>query len=210
MVLAERGVNGRKAVEVPSSMAKWTKLHLRMRGISGLLMHNPHRMGAAPAGSRGKVIPTPSEEAEESLYALPESHHLYVKADHVREMLAVGSTGYRWNRRAARPMIVGAVLESPDHPFFVLTRDGEPLTTYDRIDTRRAVVQRQGIMRSRGLILPPYEFEAIFDFDAGTITAEFVMTIMQDAGKRAGILDYRPQKGGPFGRVEVFDAWEED
>ena len=43
----------------------------------------------------------------------------------------------------------------------------------------------------------------------GTSTLELLTRVLSDAGKKQGIGDYRPQKGGSFGRFEVTNAKED-
>ena len=81
--------------------------------------------------------------------------------------------------------------------------DGEPLREYE-IDSRRAVVQGQGIIRSR----PRFEqwaceFEIIYD-TALVTNAQALLPIVADAGARIGVGDFRPEKNGWFGRFALW------
>jgi hypothetical protein len=44
--------------------------------------------------------------------------------------------------------------------------------------------------------------------DDEILPSDHVHAILSDAGRRAGLGDYRPQRGGPFGRFSIV-SWEE-
>ena len=176
-------------------------------GKTPMLMHNPAgSMFVASASVGRKRIPTPEEEAEASTYRLP-NKDLCVPAVAVRNSILAGCTGLRLNRRAATNIIAGALLPS-DLMFPLLNLDGEPIRSYV-IDTQRAVVQRQGIMRSRARIDPPWVVAFTFNLNTSLATAEAIVSIVGDAlgvaGQSIGLLDYRPQKKGWYG---TFDPGE--
>ena len=88
-----------------------------------------------------------------------------------------------------------------------------PIKTYDT-DERRVVVSRAGIIRTRPVVK---EWKLTFTIvaDESLMTASFkdsgldaLTSILADAGKKQGIGDYRPQKGGNFGRYVITDAKE--
>ena len=89
----------------------------------------------------------------------------------------------------------------------------EPITSY-RIDIRRVIVQRQGVMRARPLIELPWACVAEFECDAGLgmvgdtpFAAQLFHQALGYAGQIVGIGDYRPEKGGLFGKYAVVIAW---
>jgi len=184
-----------------------------LKGTSPLLMHNPasmQRPGDNLAKLGQKNIPSPSEEAERSSYKFPNGD-LCVPAVAVRNSMLTSCSGLtlamegQARRKAATPIISGAVIPS-DQYFALVTSDGEPITDYE-IDTQRAVVQRQGIMRSRARIDPPWQIiysfllnDGILDINTivSTVTLAFTMS-----GTSVGLLDYRPQKKGWYGMYEV-------
>ena len=194
-------------IPVPLGLTKWGTLNVTIRGVTPLLMHNPSQMRRGEALGR-KEIPTPEAEAETSLYRTA-GGDLYIKADHVRESIKSASIGTRIGRKAAKPILAAALTEHPEHPFFILHRDGQPIRSWE-IDTRRAVVQRNGILRSRAVIPCPWEAECVFQFDRAVIAPEIIVTLLGQAGQTAGLLDYRPAKGGSFGRFEVVEASAEE
>lgn len=176
-------------------------------GKTPLLMHNPSgSMFARSAAVGRKTIPTPEEEADASTYRLP-NQDLCVPAVAIRNAILAGCTGLRLNRRSATPIISGALLPS-DLMFPLVTSDSDPIREYV-VDTQRAVVQRQGIMRSRARIDPVWVVVFSFNLNSSLATSETIVSIVSDAllvaGQSIGILDYRPQKKGWYG---TFDRGE--
>jgi hypothetical protein len=201
-------LNVRTPVEFTPVPTEWRLFVARIRGVTPLLMNNPqHKMRADDTKAKRKEVPDPVTEAEAGVYRAPEGW-LYVGADHLREAMLAASSGYRVKKKPMKPLLAASlfILE----PYFPLMRDGEYLTTYDRIDIRRAVVQGQGVLRARALVEVPWELEARYQFDARLADPVIFVQMLQEAGMRIGVLDYRPQKGGIFGRFEVVEAWTED
>jgi hypothetical protein len=189
------------------------KLHLKVSGLTPMLMHNPAGSMIAGGGRKvsRKTIPSPEEEAKASRYLLPDGN-FFVPAIAVRNSILGGAKGYRIGRTAAISIISGA-LDIIDE-VFPLLRDGQPIDGDDySIDTRRAVVQGQGIMRSRARIEPPWEVVAIFGYNPDLVNLDQIKDIANNAGHVVGLLDYRPEKKvglpGWFGKFEVVDIWSE-
>jgi hypothetical protein len=189
---------------------KLETVHVEINGLSPILMHNP--VGSMPTDASEqklsrKKIPSPEDEAKISRYLLPDGN-FFVPAIAVRNALLTGTKGQLINRRSALPFIAGGVLMLDEA--FPLTRDGNPISGDEYIiDTRRAVVQRQGIMRSRARIELPWELDAIFEYDKDIVSLEIIKSVAERAGRVVGLLDYRVEKKGWFGRFEVERVYSE-
>src|SRR5262249_20439363 len=133
-------------------------IKLKITGVGSILMHNPESMrGGGDTGvpqRGGKKIPTPYEEAKAGLYALPNGQ-LYIKSDALREVAIIASSDTRDPSRKGRATMArrfaASVFLCTEHcPLY--RPEGQPITKDDKdwvIDSRRAVVQRNGILRSR-------------------------------------------------------------
>ena len=66
--------------------------------------------------------------------------------------------------------------------------------TYDEIDRRPAVIQRQRIVKSRPRF-NSWEIEFTVNFDESRIKKETLKQILEEAGQSKGIGDYRPKFG---------------
>ena len=70
------------------------------------------------------------------------------------------------------------------------------------IDRRPVVVQRARVVRSRP-VLKEWALNFRATYDDEEIPAHVLKEILDYAGLRVGIGDFRPEKGGPFGRFMV-------
>jgi hypothetical protein len=167
-------------------------------------MNNPAQMINLDAGKQvvgRKHIPTADEQAKASRYLLPDGN-FYVPAVAVRNCLLNATKGILVNRRAALPFISGGVLISDE--VFPLYRNGKPIKGDDYSqDARRAVVQNQGITRVRCRIELPWTLKCIFEYNPDIVDLDVVKKVAERAGQIVGLLDYRVEKKGWFGRFEV-------
>lgn len=190
-------------------------LHIKLNGLTPILTHNPAG-SMTQAGGRGierKVIPAPEEEAAASRYLLPNGN-MGIPASAILGSLLQGARGYRIGRRPAADILAGAIIGKDD--YFPLLRDDKPIAGDDyTIDSRRAVVKRQGIIRNRAKVELPWQIEAVFEFNSEIANIEQVKTALTNAGLTVGVLDGRAKvKGSPsaglwFGKYEVADIWSE-
>jgi len=161
-------------------------------------------MGRNTGAIGRKEIPTAEDEAEAGAYRLPNGA-LGFPATGVRNATLSGAKGLRLGKKALRPLLAGSLL--PADPMFPLTDSvGEAIEKYE-IDVQRAVVQRQGIMRARPRIDPPWFLVCSFRYNP-VVTIEHIETALIEAGKVVGLGDYRIEKTGWYGAFEV-DAIEE-
>lgn len=183
-------------------------LHITLNGQSPLLMHNPQGMlGGKSDSMNRKQIPTAEEDAEKSLYVLPDGN-LFVPAVAVRNSMLSGAKGYRIGKKSAWAVLAGAVLMIDE--MLPLYRNGNPISGKDySIDIRRAVVQRQGIPRARARIELPWQLDCIFGYNEDLAGLDHINTALNSAGQMIGLLDYRVEKKGWFGRFEVAEIYAE-
>lgn len=177
-------------------------LRFTIRGLSPLLMHNPAGMRAPDSRQmERKVIPSAKEEAEAAVYKLSNGD-LCLKAVAIRNAVIRAASGMRIGKKAASPFFSGALL--PKGLLFPLVDGkGKPLRKYE-VDVQRAVVQRQGILRGRARVDPPWYLVCEFEF-VPIITEEHLRQAVTQAGQTVGIGDYRVEKKGWYGRFELAD-----
>src|SRR5262245_42005811 len=126
----------------------------RLRSISPALMHSPAGMRPKETKVGTKTIPTPEVEAEAALYRLSNGQ-LYWPSENILSSLIKGCTGKRIGKRGASALVQAGVFVSEiESPLFD-PETNKPITTWE-IDSRRVVVQRQGIVRSRARIAQWY------------------------------------------------------
>lgn len=171
-------------------------------GTYALLMNNPHKMNKKPDSVGVKKLPTPQEDAESGSYRLP-TGELYLPPAHFRECTVNAAKGRKVGKAFATMIVKSTVFEADGYEACPLVdpETGVLLTEFE-IDTRRAVVQSAGIMRSRARI-PRWATQVTFEFDPDFLSSEHLLALLNIGGHSVGVGDYRPQKGGPFGRFEA-------
>lgn len=185
------------------------QLKLVLKGLEpGILMNNPVKtMVTSPASQKGKPkLSGPEEQAQERLYLMPDGKRLCVPAVAVRSAILVAGRGYTVKgpsgRRGSAKSTLSASILLGEPNFPLLDLKGKPLGPKDyHVDSRRVVVVRAGVMRGRPLIFP-WTLECVFPYFAN-LEEKVVTDIIKDAGTTAGLLDYRPEKSGWFGRFEL-------
>jgi len=165
----------------------------------GILLHNP--AGMSVAKSAKKSIPTAEEEAEASAYWTEDHTSLAFPAMNMRSGLVQASAGWKVpsNKKLGLALVVAGDVSI--EPYMI------PFGTIKyMIDTRRAVIQRQGILRSRAL-LPKWKLTFEVCWESQHLGTDFPQTILPELlerlGGTIGLGDFRPAKRGPFGRFRV-------
>lgn len=181
----------------------------RIVGVTPLLCNNPVSMLVQGDGRPGSRIPTPEEEAASKAYT-DESGRFVFPGDAIRHAIVKASSMYRAGKVSLKTYVAHIIVM----PVFVPILDpesGQPVARYE-VDVRRAVVQGNGVMRAR----PRFDrwmmvFELRFDPSilpsvvkgVGSGAEDVLLHLLSDAGQRVGLGDYRPDRGGPFGRFKV-------
>jgi hypothetical protein len=171
-------------------------LEVTIKGISPLLMHS---FPLVPIEAIEKK--TPAEQAELAAYRDPETEELYVPATAVqRAMVSAASFSKGKGRQTLQRPVAACVMVSPE-------RIGLGKTTYE-IDTRPVVVPatKGRVLRHRPR-LNEWELSFKIEYDDTLLKETDVRRILDDMGSRVGLLDFRPEKKGPFGRSMVI-AWK--
>lgn len=185
------------------------RIAFRVTGISPLMQSSTASMAKPKelATASRKVIPTPDEEARSRVY-LDENGEIYHPAEAFRSAIIEAASGFKIGKNAAGKILKSGIFNSHDRcPIF--DPDTEEALKVWEIDTRRAVVQRQGIMRSRP-IMRRWACEVELEYDEESLTPKTVLDFFEKAGKYVGVGEYRPRppkwsggQGGPFGRFTV-------
>ena len=174
-------------------------------GTRPLLTHSPQSMQGATSKKGVKLptnIPTPDIEAEQGAYrndddicCLPDMAF--------RASLLEGLKGSRIGKVGAATVFQAAVFPSNPGSLVPLhdPESKDPINKYE-VHTCRAVIQRQGILRSRP-IFRKWGCYLDLDIDESRLTPELVENHLCTAGIVVGVGDFRIAKKGIFG---AFDA----
>ena len=169
---------------------------VKIKGLSPLLMH---RFPLEPIEAIEKK--TKEEQAEISTYRHPKSKELYVPGENLYSCFVNAATYVKGKGRASmqKPAAACLVIE----PLYLL------LGTKDfAIDSRAVRNPSTGgtVVRHRPR-LEEWELEFTLTYDKTLMSDAQARDIVDNAGSRVGLLDFRPARKGPFGRF-IVTKWE--
>ena len=163
-----------------------------IKGISPLLMH---AFPMVPIEAIEKK--SPEDQAELAAYRDPDTKGLYIPAMALQRCLIAAATYSKGKGRGSLQKAVAAcILVSPER--IPLGQD-----TFI-VDARPVVVPatKGRVMRFRPR-LEAWEVHFLVDYDDTLLSNTQLRRVVDDAGQRVGLLDFRPEKKGPFGRFMV-------
>ena len=172
-----------------------------VKGLTPMLMHSTKGMSREGApGVKTKKIPDAKTEAELGTYR-DENGDLYIPCIWFRQALVSGGKGRKIGKQFATSLLKGAVID-PDRRASIVDPDSGDLITEYTVDERPVVIGKARVMRAR----PRFDTWAAdipLDYDDEIITPDIIQEVLNIAGSRIGVGDYRVEKGGWFGRFEV-------
>ena len=170
------------------------KMQFTIRGTSPMLMHR-YPMDAEQGGEakrKGEQY-DPVEDAQKGLYQNDQG--CFIPSTWIEACLREAGKAFKKGKATYKAIIQSSTFISPDEiPM--------GLKTYDSIDRRPAVVQRNRIVRSRPMFKPGWQITFDVEYDEQEIKEEVLLQILTEAGRVKGIGDYRPK----FGRFEVVSS----
>jgi len=169
---------------------------VRIKGVTALLMH---RFPLEPVEAIDKK--SKEEQAKIAAYIDPETDELYIPGVAVQRMLVNAATYSKGKGRASLQKAAAACLMVSPERISLGTK------VY-AIDSRAVVVPatKGRVIRHRPR-LDNWQCEFEIEFDEVLLTEEQVHKIVNDGAARVGLLDFRPERKGPFGRFMV-TQWE--
>jgi hypothetical protein len=168
-----------------------------IEGQTALLMH---RFPMEPIEALEKK--PPAEQAEFAAYRAP-SGALYIPGINVQRALVSGATYSKGKGRGSLQKAAAACL--------LVTPEALDLGTPDYVvDSRPVVVPatKGRVLRHRPR-LDTWRATFIIEFDDALLSPTNVRRIVDDTGTRVGLLEFRPEKRGPFGRF-IVTRWDAD
>ena len=167
-------------------------IEVEIKGQSAILMH-AYPLVPIEAIEKKSV----AEQAEYAAYRDPETKGLYVPGVAIQRCMVNAATYSKGKGRGTLQRVVAAcLLISPDRALL-----GQ--TTY-AIDSRPVVMPatKGRVMRHRPR-LDAWGVRFTIEYDDTLLPEAQVRRIVDDAGSRVGLLDFRPERKGPFGRFIV-------
>jgi hypothetical protein len=175
-----------------------------MVGTYPLLMHNPKSMyfDSGGKGLQQKKIPTPEEEAKASRYVTDDGL-LYIPTQGARNAIVSGGKGRRVGKQYATTILGGGVFPVEERTLLIDAATGQPIKADQyEIDVRRVVLKSAGgIQRARAKV-SNWACKIALELDE-LVEDNLVVDAGSIAGRFVGLLDYRPECGGPFGRFKI-------
>jgi hypothetical protein len=172
-------------------------IHVRIKGISPLLMH---RFPLETVEAVEKK--TPAEQAEISAYRIPgDDNELYIPGINIQRALVSAATFSKGKGRAS--------LQKQAAAGMMITSEYCGLGTDEyQIDARPVVVPatKGRVVRYRPR-LDAWEVSFYLEYDETLLKEVEVKRIVDDCGSRVGLLDFRPERKGSFGRFMV-TSWQ--
>lgn len=191
----------KETMETPAVM-KPEIVTFRVIGISPLLQNNPANFIGKAEGevlASGKKTYNDEEEAKLRLYLDPDGAFCHPCEAFTKAMVKAVA-GKKIGKMFATAAIKGSVFIT--EPFSILEdKNGKPLTKYI-IDRRPVVIGKSRVLRCRPC-WKEWSVRLALEIDMAIMTKENVRESLALAGRIIGVGDYRPEKGGGFGRFRV-------
>ena len=168
-------------------------IQVKTKGVEpGILMH---KFPMVPIEGFEKL--SMEDQAEHAAYRDPDTKELYIPGVCIQRCLIAAAVYSKGKGRASLQKIAAACL-------FVNPERISLGTKKYLIDSRPVVIKAtQGrIIRHRPR-LDKWECEFEIEYEDTLLTEKQVRKIVDDAGQRVGLLDFRPTKKGAFGRFMV-------
>src|SRR5215207_3960192 len=151
---------------------------------------------------------TPAEAAERTAYRHTDGT-LYLPGAGIARLLREAGSGHkqRGSRKSLKYIVPAAVI-IPEDAITLHDVAGQPLVDIE-VDSRPVTIPatKGRIMRHRARV-EKWRASFTLEIDDGVLDAATIHQLLEEGGRRIGVLDYRPEKGGPYGRFVVV-SWRE-
>ena len=179
---------------------------LTIEGISPLLIHG----FSNDFGEGGKVElkkagvdhGTPREQAERHIYA-DDDGQVWIPSTWPKGAVMTCASEYKLpgSRKSLRSVLGGVVIPIQEKMYFEKKLYKKDL----EIDSRPVAIQRSSsrVMRHRGRVEPPWRLSVTLQIMTKIVPPETILEVLNDAGLRSGVGDFRPSTYGSYGRFQV-------
>lgn len=184
--------------ETPTAM-KLQIVSFKVTGMSPLLQNNPAAfIGVTENTSLGtKKVYKDDEEAKLRLYVDSDGNYCHPCGAFTKAMVKAVA-GRKFGKLFATNVLKGSVFITEPLAIVEDTAGGKPAKAYT-IDRQPVVVGKARVLRCRPCFLK-WQMRIAFEVDVAICHPSNVLEALSLAGRCIGIGDYRPEKGGGFGR----------
>lgn len=189
-------------------------IHVTIEGTTPLLMNRFTDAAAQQlAGGTSTVMVgnkgTPREQAEKKLY-VDEHGVLHLPGTNIFRALIDAGIFHKAGRSkitTQKSSLVPAAVALVELTCPIKGPDGDPKW---EVDSRSVVIPSTGgrVMCHRPRV-DAWRVSFTLEIDTSMFTAQLVRQLLDDAGKRIGLGDFRPVRKGPFGRFVVV-KWQSE
>jgi hypothetical protein len=189
-------------------------IHVTIEGTTPLLMNRFTDAAAQQlAGGTSTVMVgnkgTPREQAEKKLY-VDEHGILHLPGTNIFRALIDAGIFHKAGRSkitTQKSSLVPAAVALVELTCPIKGPDGDPKW---EVDSRSVVIPSTGgrVMCHRPRV-DAWRVSFTLEIDTSMFTAQLVRQLLDDAGKRIGLGDFRPARKGPFGRFVVV-KWQSE
>jgi len=167
-------------------------LDATIQGVSDLIMHRWNCEAVSEKAKAAKGSKAKKSDDIESYVYRNEAGEICIPGEYVRQSI-IHAAKFRQDprspRKSAMDMMKAAIVVDP-----VLASLG--ITEWDYVDTRRVVVQRNGINRSRPTMHAGWTFDvSVSVLLPEYVNQDFLVDLLNMAGRLVGIGDFRPTYG---------------
>lgn len=185
------------------------RMSVTISGVTPILMNRFGEANEIAVGSGTRPTfsgdkGTPREQASRKIYSDPDGS-LYVPGSNVFACLIAAGSFHKVGKRQLTTIKTslipaGCIVEELVCPLG--TKEWE-------VDSRSVVnPSTQGRMMCHRPRLDKWSISFILDIDTSVFDPKLIRAVLDDAGKKIGLGDFRPQRKGPFGRFVVVE-WKE-
>ena len=168
------------------------KVNVKIKGIVPLLVHKYNIASTDDKAKRADKQYSIEDDAQKALY-FDEEIGCYAPSTWIEASLRETAKDFKQGKKTYKNTILSSVFcESEKIPLHK--------KTYDEIDVRAVVIQRNRIAKGRPKF-NTWELEFVLCFDETRIKKDILKQILEEAGATKGIGDYRPK----FGRFKVVE-----
>jgi hypothetical protein len=180
----------------------------RIEGTTSLIQHRFSEQAESDSTKTTRLVGnsrgTPREEAEKVTYRFPDGSLYHPGAAISRLLREAGSNHkIKGTRKSVKFAVPSAVIVLDDAIALEMPGSGEAISDYE-VDSRPVVIPstKGRVMRHRPR-LDKWAMTFHLEIDDDLLPVEFVHQLLEEGGRKLGIGDFRPEKGGPFGRFAV-------
>lgn len=188
-------------VEAPVQMI----VGVTIEGVSKMLFHRYDTVSVETKGRAGKGTAQKKADDVESYVYRDGDGCLAIPAENLHACLVNSARSFqdpRSPRKSAMDLLKAGILVLPDL-LPILNAKGKRIKTWDFLDTRRALVQRNAVSRTRPGLEAGWRLDAdVHILLPGLVAVPFLRQIIANGGATVGLCDFRPR----FGRFQVVRA----